>query len=652
MGITAKGAWVSVQRHFAEIGVDVQTDPVTVVGCGDMSGDVFGNGMLLSRSLRLVAAFDHRHIFLDPTPDPARSWEERARMFVLPRSSWADYDASLISPGGGVFPRTQKSIPLSPEMRAVLGVTEEALDPSSLISAILKAPADLLWFGGIGTYVKAAAESNVEVGDTANDPHRVNGEELRVKVIGEGANLGVTQAGRIAFSETGGRINTDFIDNSAGVDCSDNEVNIKIALNREMNEGRLPFEERNRFLASMTDDVAKIVLEDNRLQTLGLSLAERGGAGALPGQVRVVEILEGMGRIDRAVDGIELNEALLRRAREDKGLTRPELAILLSHGKLALQAAIEATPVAADDWFKPLLHAAFPPPMQARFPDAIDAHRLRPEIVATKMANRVVNRLGLVGPFELSEEEGVTLADVAAAYFAADALLGFENLFAAIEASATSETARLLLLDMAGRGARLHVADLLRSFGGKVDPARAVDDLKPGLDRLSAGLDALLREEARTQGKALLARLVNSGADEALAGKVVRLFELDGAIGTAALGARIGLDETALTEAYVRLGEALGLDWAKSAAVRFVATDPWERLLSAGLARDFEQFRLDFLARLGSDDTGTALETWLADNEIRVGQFVQLVDRARLAPTVTAAMLAQIAAQARGLLGR
>ncbi|MDO6413070.1 NAD-glutamate dehydrogenase [Sphingomonas sp. BIUV-7] len=652
MGITAKGAWVSVQRHFAEMGVDVQADPVTVVGCGDMSGDVFGNGMLLSKTLKLVAAFDHRHIFLDPAPDPARSWDERARMFALPRSSWADYDAGLISAGGGVFPRTQKSIPLSPEIRAVLDIAESALDPSALITAILKAPADLLWFGGIGTYVKSAAESNVEVGDAANDPHRVNGEELRAKAIGEGANLGVTQAGRIAFAEKGGRINTDFIDNSAGVDCSDNEVNIKIALNREMIEGRLPFEERNVFLAGMTDEVARIVLEDNRLQTLGLSLAERGGAAALPGQVRVVEILEGMGRIDRAVDGIEPNEALLRRAREERGMTRPELAILLSHGKLALQAAIESTDTPGDDWFKPVLHAAFPSQMQARFGEAIDAHRLRPEIVATKMANRVVNRLGLVGPFELSEEEGVTLADVAAAYFAADALLGFEALFAEIEAATTSEQARLLLLDMAGRGARLHVADLLRSLSGKVSPAVAVAQLKPGLDRLASGLDSLLRNEARTQSDALRARLVGAGAPEALVAKVVRLFEMDGAIGTAALGARIGLDETALTQAYVRLGEVLGLDWAKAAAIRFVPADPWERLLSAGLARDFEQFRLEFLARIGGGDPDAALDAWLAENETRVGQFVQLVDRARLAPTVSAAMLAQIGAQARGLLAR
>jgi len=327
MGITAKGAWVSVQRHFAERGVDVQRDPVTVVGCGDMSGDVFGNGMLLSRSIKLVAAFDHRHIFLDPNPDPAVSYEERARMFALPRSSWADY-AAPISAGGGIHSRAAKTIPITPEVQALLGITDTLLEPAALISAILKAPADLLWFGGIGTYVKAASENNAGVGDPANDRLRVDAEALRVTAIGEGANLGVTQAARIAFAERGGRINTDFIDNSAGVDCSDNEVNIKIALNREMNEGRLAEGDRNTLLASMTDDVAHLVLEDNRLQTLALSIAEQDGAAAMPSYVRAIELFEAAGRLDRRVEGLAGNDDLLRRGQDGQGLTRPELASL------------------------------------------------------------------------------------------------------------------------------------------------------------------------------------------------------------------------------------------------------------------------------------------------------------------------------------
>jgi glutamate dehydrogenase len=496
--------------------------------------------------------------------------------------------------------------------------------------------------------VKATPESNAAVGDPANDAHRVNGAQLRAKVVGEGANLGLTQAGRIEFALAGGRINTDFIDNSAGVDCSDNEVNIKIALNREMTEGRLDQADRDSFLAAMTDDVAAIVLEDNRLQTLGLSLAERGGAAALPAQVGVIELLEAAGRIDRVVDGLEPDTAFLRRAAEGFGLTRPELAVILSHGKLALQEAIERSGITADPLFRPLLHAAFPAPMQARFADAIDAHRLAPEIIATKMANRVVNRLGLAAPFELAEEEGASLAQVAAAYFAVDAMLGLEDLFTAIERAPLDETARLALLDAAGGGARLHVADLMRSQPGLADPGALAVRLAPGLSRLDERLDSLLLQEARLQAASLAQRL----GDDPVAARVVRLFQLDGAIGTAALAAQTSLDELAVTQAYVHLGEALGLDWAKMASLRLVPGDGWEKLLMAGLARDFEQLRLDFLARVGGADPVAAVDQWLEAHAARVAQFTRLVDRARQSPQPNAAMLAQVAAQARGLLAR
>jgi glutamate dehydrogenase len=435
MGITAKGAWISVQRHFLELGTDIQSEPVTVAGCGDMSGDVFGNGMLLSKAIKLVAAFDHRHIFLDPDPDPAASWAERERMFALPRSSWADYDPKLISKGGGVFPRTEKSIPLRPEVQALLGLEVQEIDPTGLITAILKAPVGLLWFGGIGTYIKAASESHGEVGDPANDRLRVNAEQLRAKAIGEGANLGVTQAGRIAFAERGGRVNTDFIDNSAGVDCSDNEVNIKIALNREMIEGRLEFEDRNAFLAAMTDDVAHLVLEDNRLQTLALSFMENDGPVALPSYVRVIEILENAGRLDRAVEGLATNEELLRRAQEKQGLSRPELAVLLASSKLAMQDAIEHAGLGHDPALEPDLRGAFPPAMQERFGQAIDDHRLRNEIVATKLANRVINRLGVLHPFELAEEEGAAMADIAAMFVVAERLFCLPQTWEAVEAA-------------------------------------------------------------------------------------------------------------------------------------------------------------------------------------------------------------------------
>ena len=652
MGITARGAWVSVARHFAELGHDVQADGTIVVGCGDMSGDVFGNGMLLSRALKLVAAFDHRHIFLDPDPDPAASWTERARLFGLPRSSWADYDAALISAGGGVFPRTQKAIPLSPAVRARLGLAVATIDPSALIAAILRAPVDLLWFGGIGTYVKAPHESNAEVGDPANDAQRIDGDEVRARVLGEGANLGVTQAGRIAYAAAGGRLNTDFIDNSAGVDCSDNEVNIKIALNAEVAAGRLAEAERNTILAAMTDEVAALVLEDNRLQTLALSLAEAGGAAALPTQVRTVELLEAGGRLDRAVEGLGSNEVLLRRAQDGTGLTRPELAVLLSHAKIALQEAIEKTDLAADPALLPLLHAVFPPTMQTRFAAAIDAHQLRRPIIATKVANRIVNRMGPVVPFALAEEEGSSLAQVAEVYLAADAMFALEPLWQAIEAAPVSEPARLTLLEATAGVIRLQLADLLRASPAGSLPGTLAERLGPGVAALGQATGMLLREEALRQSGALRDRLSATGADAALIDRIVRLDELDGAVGLADLGHRLGADPIPATHAYVRLGEALGLDWAKAAALRFASSDPWERLLAAGLSRDFEQLRLDFLGRAGGDAPVPAVEAWLEAQAPRIRQFRAMIDRARAAPLPSAAMLAQIAGQARVLLAR
>jgi len=652
MGITARGAWVSVQRHFAEMGIDVQQESISVAGCGDMSGDVFGNGMLLSKSLKLIAAFDHRHIFLDPDPDPAKSYAERARLFRLPRSSWADYDAKLISGGGGVFPRDQKEIPISPQVKAALAIEDDVLDPSALIAAILRSEVDLLWFGGIGTYVKASSETNAEVGDRANEAHRVDGDQVRAKVIGEGANLGVTQAGRIAFALNGGRINTDFIDNSAGVDCSDNEVNIKIALNREMSEGRLGFDQRNDLLQRMTADVAHIVLEDNRLQTLALSLAERGGGDALPSQLRVIEILESAGRITRSIDGFGSNDMLLRRAQDQRGLTRPELAVVLSHGKLALQDAIEASDRPQDPMLAPLLEASFPKAMRAEFADAIEAHRLRPQIIATKMANRVINRLGIVAPFEMAEEEGCSLAQVAAAYFTIDILFDLETLFARIENAAIDERARLTLLDTLAEIARPHAADLLRSIAPDSDIGTMTEMLRPGLARLDQARAELIKTEARQQSDLLRQRIAGENVEPAIVEEVVRLAELDGAIGTAALASELSVDEVDVTRAYVVLGEALGLDWAKAAANRFRSGDAWERLLVAGLAREFGQIRLDFLARHGRRGPAAAVEAWLDEHRARAEQFRQTVTRARSAAAPTAAMLAQIATRARSLLLR
>jgi glutamate dehydrogenase len=652
MGITARGAWISVQRHFLEMGIDVQTDPVTVAGCGDMSGDVFGNGMLLSNSLRLVAAFDHRHIFIDPNPDAEASWAERKRMLDLPRSSWDDYDKKLISKGGGVWSRSEKSISLSAEAREALGIDAKTLDPASLINAILKAPVDLLWFGGIGTYIKASSQSQVDVGDTSNDALRASADELRARVIGEGANLGITQAGRIEFAERGGRINTDFIDNSAGVDCSDNEVNIKIPLNREMREGRLEFTKRNSLLAKMTDDVADLVLEDNRLQSLALSIAEAGGAQALPGQVRTIELLEALGRLDRKVEGLATSEDLLRRAQENRGLTRPELAVVLSISKLVLQDAAEELQLAEDRLVGPQLFEAFPKAMRKTHAEAIRAHRLRNEIIATKVANRLVNRLGPGVAFDLTEEEGASLQQAVAAFLVAERLLDLDKLWQEIEHADLPETVRIEIFSIAAASVRSHISDILRAGGGDTSVERLCALLETGVRKISAAATKLIRSEVRNEAAARRDRLIALGASEDIVRGLVRLYELDGVFGIAALATRNKLDELEATRAYTRLGEALGLDWAQQQVARYVPGDQWERLLTAGLARDFEQLRIEFLSRCRCTDVDRGVENWVSEHSQRIDQFRKLVGRARTEGHVSAPMLAQIAGQARILLGR
>ncbi len=653
MGITARGAWVSVHRHFAEMGVDVQKDPVRVVGVGDMSGDVFGNGMLRSKAIRLVAAFDHRHIFFDPDPvDPAKSWKERERLFKLPRSSWDDYDKSLLSQGGGVFSRGMKSIPLSPEVRALLDVTAQEMDPASLISAILRAPVDLLWFGGIGTYVKAAAQSNSEVGDTGNDALRVNGEDLRARVVGEGANLGVTQAGRIAFALNGGRINADFIDNSAGVDCSDNEVNIKIALNREMREGRLGFEDRNRLLVDMTDAVADLVLEDNRLQALGLSIAEQGGPQALPSYVRLIEIFEESGTLDRKVEGLGSNDQLLRRAQDDKGLTRPELAVLLSTAKLTLQEAIERGALVGDDSMGGDLAASFPPQMQEHEADAIAHHQLRREIIATELANRIINRLGLIHPFELAEEESCSLADMASAFVIADRSHGVQALWEKIDRSDMPEAARLELLRLIAMAMRAHMAAILRMLPPGFTPSEGVAVLHAGLSALARKVDSLLTDNMLAIAGGLERDLAALGVPEDLAQQVSLLFKMDGAVGVASLGARMGGDVVQLASAYVRLGDAFGIDWLQLMVRKLQPSDPWERQLLSGVLREAQQGRLDLLARLGTLDPEAAVGGWLEEHAARIAQYRQQLGRARAAPVPQVAMLAELASHIRMLMSR
>ncbi|HEV3364137.1 MAG TPA: NAD-glutamate dehydrogenase domain-containing protein, partial [Acidimicrobiia bacterium] len=435
MGITARGAWESVKRHFRDLGVNADTAPITVVGIGDMSGDVFGNGLLCSRSLKLVAAFDHRHIFLDPDPDPAASAAERERLFNLPRSSWADYDAGAISAGGGVFPRTAKLVPLSPEVRAVLDVDAEAVQPAELIKAILRAPVDLLWNGGIGTYVKASTESHGDVGDKANEAVRIDATELRVRVVGEGGNLGFTQRGRIEFALAGGHINTDAIDNSGGVDCSDHEVNIKILLDTVVADGEMTVLQRNRLLAEMTDEVAAMVLRDNYDQTGALATARAQAAPMVDVHARYLRRLENEGGLDRAIEFLPSDEVLAQRRSAGAGLTTPEFAVLLAYTKLDMSSKLLASDAPEDPWFCRELAAYFPEALRdERFASAMERHPLRREIIATRVTNLIVDKAGTSFVHRLTEETGATVPELARAHAAAWEIFGLQDLWSAVEA--------------------------------------------------------------------------------------------------------------------------------------------------------------------------------------------------------------------------
>ena len=651
MGITARGAWVSVTRHFAETGIDVQKDEVTVAGVGDMSGDVFGNGMLLSKSLKIVCAFDHRHIFLDPAPDPAKSWQERARLFALPRSSWADYDAKLISKGGGVFPRSQKSIPLSAEVRALLGLDAEALSPPELMTAILKAPVDLLWFGGIGTYVKAQDQSNADVGDRANDAQRVNGQDIRARVIGEGANLGVTQAGRIEYASRGGRLNTDFIDNSAGVDTSDHEVNIKIALGAAIRANRLDLAARDRLLAEMTDEVAQLVLANNSAQTLVLSVAESHARERLDGHVRLMELLESSGLLDREIEGLPSARDIEERKRLGRGLTRPELSVLLSYTKMELKDALVTSKLVEDPLTGPELFREFPPAMHERFDTEIRGHQLRNQIIGTMLANQLVNRGGLTLGHDLAAELGMPLETIAAAFVSARTLFNLENLWKAIDDAKVPALQALALHAEAADVTRILVGDLARRTDAE-SPARLSSRLAPGLQRLLGSLDRLLRPEPRAQVEAVRQRLVQAGAPADVVDWIATLHALSGAAGVVALASDLRLDEAKTAEAYTRLGEQLGIDWAQGATRALSPSDSWERLLAATTARSFETMRLDLVRRLTPEGGNPLAEAdaWLKAREGEAAALARAISTARRSGPPSLPMLAHLATVARNML--
>lgn len=641
MAITAKGAWISVERHFREMGINVATDTTRVVGIGDMSGDVFGNGLLRSDALKLVVAFDHRHIFLDPDPDPKISFAERARLFALPRSSWEDYDAKSMSEGGGIFARSLKSIPLTSQVKAMLGVTAADMTPTDLINSILKMEADLLWLGGIGTYVKAAAESHAQVGDKNNDVLRVDAEDMNIKVIGEGANLGLTQKGRIAFALCGGRINTDFIDNSAGVDCSDNEVNIKILLGPVVQSGTLSEADRNTLLVAMTPQVSDLVLRDNYLQTQALSIAEAQAAAQLAAHARLIKTLEKTGSLNRVVEQLPSDAEITERGKAGRGLTRPELAVLLAYAKMTLFDAIVASTVPDAKALHDDLVQYFPTQLQEKYEAEMSQHRLHREIIATKLANAVVNRGGLTLAFDLAEATNSPLWRVCGAFVAVRELFDFRRVWRMIDACDYKIPAALQT------GLHLRAEKILR--GQMVSLiAREPDglDLDGTITQIKSGTTSLMTGPLATVDPAGdLAALHLRGAPAEIIQLLASLDAADAVAPLASLAAVSKADDRALFAIYSDIGSALDLTWLSTALEQFTPSDPWERLAAQTLSTELMQARLDQVQGL----TGTA-HVWLEKNAARRERITVLLMELKAQPVLTLAMLTHAVAQARGVL--
>ncbi|MDJ0387886.1 NAD-glutamate dehydrogenase [Roseomonas sp. E05] len=604
MGITAKGAWVMIARHFAEMGHDIQAEPFTMVGVGDMSGDVFGNGLLVSRQTRLLAAFDHRHIFIDPDPDPARAYDERARLFALPRSSWADYDVRLVSEGGGVYPRNARFIPLSPQARALLGITEEKPDPNTVMKAILRARVDLLYFGGIGTYIKASTESQADAGDRANDAIRVDGREVRARVIGEGANLGITQAGRIEAARFGAdgqgvRLNTDALDNSAGVSTSDHEVNLKILLADAMAEGALTERQRDDLLRGMTDEVAALVLRDNAQQSLAITLESEAGAEALPAQAALMVRLEHAGLLDRAVAGLPDAEAMAERMTTGTALTRPELAALLPFAKLWLTEAIEHSDLPDDPALAPLLEGYFPTAIRRDFAPFIARHRLRRELLATILANEIANRLGPAGLARLAAD--AEPAQAARATILAERLLGLgaaaDTADTAPAAAAVRHAALRMLRHLLGAMAR----ELLSIPESRQGLTQALASLQPGIGALMAAETAAVHPAAE-------------GLPEAVARLVAAAPALEAAPAIVRLAAQAGVEPERAAEAWRRAGERFHLAALRQATAQAPGSGPFVTRAKAALLDDLAELQ----TRLATACLRGALPE--AESAIRVAQ--------------------------------
>ncbi|MBW4934064.1 NAD-glutamate dehydrogenase [Marinobacter sp. F4206] len=636
MGITARGAWESVKRHFLEQGLDTQSEEFTVVGIGDMAGDVFGNGMLLSERIRLVGAFNHLHIFIDPTPDAATSYAERKRLFELPGATWADYDTGLISEGGGVFPRSMKSIPVSDAMRAALGIESARLAPGELISALLKAPVDMLWNGGIGTYVKARHESNEQVGDKSNDAVRINADQLRCRVLGEGGNLGVTQLGRVAFARTGGSANSDFIDNAGGVDCSDHEVNIKILLNEQVHQERLTLAERNRLLRAMTPEVAELVLANNYRQAMALSLAQSGVVASMDEIERLMRRLESEGKLDRALEFLPDDDELQARRERAAGLTRPELSVLVSYAKIELKQALVQAPIVHDPRFAGALHSAFPKSLLDAFPAAIDDHPLRAEIAATQIANDMVNRMGITWVDRLRNATGATVGRIASAYLISLRIHDVDAQWKAIEDLDGKVGARVQA-ELFGDVIRLVTRSsswLLHNYRTELDPESCEDRYKGPLCEVVTSTRRLASVIPASRWQERYDEYCEDKVPSSLAAWCASAESRYWLMDMIEISRRLGQNLESVAWVYFRLGESLNLTWLDRQMRAFRATGHWQVLATIHYRDELDHQLRNLTSSVFSaapeSGSGEAspeqlLETWRNDKQSLLSRWKRML---------------------------
>jgi len=656
MGITARGAWESVKRHFRELGIDTQTTDFTVAGIGDMSGDVFGNGMLLSRHIRLIAAFDHRHVFLDPNPDTQQSFAERERLFKLPRSSWADHDASLISAGGGIHARSAKSIAITPEVKAALGITADTMTPTELVNAILKAPVDLIYNGGIGTYVKAASETHAQVGDRANDALRVNGGELRCRVFAEGGNLGCTQLGRIEFALAGGRINTDAIDNSAGVDTSDHEVNIKILLGLPIAEGEMTEKQRNALLPSMTDDVAAQVLRDNVFQTQVLSVTGRIAPLLLDAQTRFMQFLEKAGRLNRAIEFLPPDETIAERRARGLGLTSPEHAVLLAYSKIWLYDELLGSPLPDDEWVATALQRYFPQALQDRFAAYMPRHPLRREIIATYVTNSMVNRVGSTLVPRLVEATGARAHEVVRAYLMSRDTFGLVSLWHAIEAldnRVADEVQARMLIHINGQLER-GTTWFLRSRRLADAIAPTIEHFRPGVEALSARLPELQDADERARVETAVARYVADGVSRELASRVVNFDTLHATLDIAEIAGTAKQPVELVAAIYFDVANRLAMPWLREKITALPGDQHWRMLAKDAMLDDLSGLQRTISgAVLGGGPAGASacarVAAWQQTNRRALERAAQLLAELRAVPSPDTAMLSVCLRELRAL---